>query len=88
MTRRTFTFKNGHHVTCDTAEHAYANGLETGRGWTDKYRPGGPWIPKDNSGYSDLAWTSYCAAMAENNAQWLEGFDDGRLDAELKRGIL
>ena len=78
MTSRTFTFNNGHVVTCDTAEHSYANGLETGRNWTDNYRPGGPWVPSENIRRLDTASQEWQAALAENNRQWLKGFDDGR----------
>ena len=75
---RIFYFKaNTHHVTCDMAEEAYANGHETSLNWKDKYRPGGPWTPTSNH-MSDPAWCDYCVAMAENNVQWLKGFDAGR----------
>jgi hypothetical protein len=75
---RTFHFRaNTHHVTCDTAEEAYASGYEIGKSWTAKYRPGGPWRPTSNH-MSDQGWFEYCVAMTENNAQWLKGFDAGK----------
>lgn len=60
-----------------TQEESYAEGFKTGAAWTSNYRPGGPWVcsPGNRSGEEFI---QHCAAMALNNKQWLQGWDDGQ----------
>jgi hypothetical protein len=60
-----------------TIEESRADGYQTGRGWKLTWRPGGPWVCKNN--YSaDQNWNDYCSHTAACNRIWLESFDAGR----------
>ena len=77
---RTFTFEDGNRVTCATAEEAYNLGYEVGA-TTEDPRPGVGLYPGGYAlehGPTDAARVAYVEALAENNIQWLRGFDDGR----------
>ncbi len=66
-----------------TLEGSYRDGYSTGYTWTDSYRPGGPWVPRD--GFSnDPDWIAYCNHKAACNREYLRGFDEG-LVKQLKR---
>ena len=59
-----------------TPEQAYADGAAVGRGWTDSYRPGGPWVPQATGCGHDIDWIAYCERKSECNRAWLRGFDE------------
>jgi hypothetical protein len=60
-----------------TAKAAYLTGYETGRTWPWDHNPGGPFVCVYRSG-DHQDWKEFCEAMAENRAEWLRGWHDGR----------
>lgn len=72
----TFTMKNGKELRVLTEKASEDAGYATGLLWTEKHRPGGPFIFKSYES-DEQAWIDYAKASLMAQRAWLTGFDRG-----------
>jgi len=69
--------QSGTYDELPTFEESYTDGFKIGLTWDRPWTPGGPWVATKRVSKNPL-WSSFCAATAENNKNWLAGWRAGR----------